>query len=637
MPYGYNGKVLHVDLSTASLTLEEPSDEFYRKYMGGSALNLYYLLKQMPPGVDPLGPENVLALSVSVVTGVPISGQSRMTASAKSPLTGAIGDSQSGGFWPAELKFAGIDAVIITGKSLRPVYLWIHDGQAELRDAGHLWGKHTGDAEQIIKEELGDQKIKVLQIGPAGEKMVRFAALISNCNRANGRTGTGAVMGSKNLKAIAVRGTRKPSVADPDAFKALVRRGTNGLPKSMIAGMGKFGTSAAVGGQQAAGGLPSHNFNSGVFDGWEKIDGTTMYDTLRRGREKGKQQQYGRDTCFGCIVYCKPVVEIKGGPYAVDPMYGGPEYETLAAFGSYCGIDDLAAIAKANEICNRYGMDTISCGATIAWAMELFQSGGLTLEDTGGLELNFGNADAMVKLTGMIANRQGFGDLLAEGSALAAQYLERGEGFLITSKGQEAPAHMPQLKRSLGLIYAVNPFGADHMSSEHDAAYERAYKYYQKRLEILGLVKPQDTLSLSAEKIHFARKTQHLSSLMDSLTVCQFVWGASWHLYGPTEIVQLVQTVTGWNVSFDELLDVGERRLNMMRVFNAREGIQRNRDQLPEKFYQQPLNGGPTDGWRLDKSEFEAALTEYYRQCGWDIESGVPTLETLERLGLEWV
>ncbi len=637
MPHGYSGKILHVDLSSANLRPEEPPAEFYRKYMGGSALNLYYLLKQMPAGVDPLGSENTLALSVGVVTGVPISGQSRMTASAKSPLTGAVGDSQSGGFWPAELKFAGFDAVIITGKSPKPVYLWIHDGQAELRDAGHLWGRNTGDAERIIKEELQDNKIKIVQIGPAGEKTVRFAALISNCNRANGRTGMGAVMGSKNLKAVAVRGTHKPAMADPDAFKALVQQGAKDFPKSMVVGMGKFGTSAAVGGQQAVGGLPGYNFNSGVFDGWEKIDGTTMYDTIRRGCQDGNQQKHGRDTCFGCIVFCKPVVEIKAGPYAVDPIYGGPEYETLAAFGSYCGIDNLAAIARANEICNRYGMDTISCGATIAWAMELFESGGLTPEKTGGLELKFGNADVMVKLTEMIANRDGFGDVLADGSARAAKRLGRGEQFLITSKGQEAPAHMPQLKKSLGLIYAANPFGADHMSCEHDAAYEKAFKYYQQRLEFLGLSKPQAPLSLNAEKITFARKTQHLSGLMDSLTACQFVWGASWHLYGPMEIVKLVKAVTGWDVTFDELLEVGERRLNMLRVFNAREGIHRAADQLPAKFYQRPLAGGPTDGWKLDQSEYDEALTEYYRQCGWEIDDGTPMPETLARLGLDWV
>jgi aldehyde:ferredoxin oxidoreductase len=614
MPYGYHGKILHVNLSSATLTIEESTEEFYRKYMGGSALNLYYLLKEMRPGVDPVGPKNILALSVSVITGTPISGQSRLTASAKSPLTGAIGDSQSGGFWPAELKFAGIDAIIIKGKSPSPVYLWIHDGEAELRDADHLWGKATGDAENAIKEELGDKKIKVLQIGPAGEKLVRFASLINNCNRANGRTGMGAVMGSKNLKAIAVRGAQRPNLANKEAFRKLARQGAKDFPTSMIAVMGQHGTSVGVSGQQALGGLPSYNFTRGVFDNWEKIDATAMFDTIRRGREQGKQQKYGRDTCFGCVVHCKPVVEIKEGRYIVNPTYGGPEYETLAAFGSYCGIDDLAAIAKANETCNRYGMDTISCGATIAWAMEAFESGVLTLGDTDKLALKFGNAATMVKLTEMIGQRQGFGNILAEGSARAAELLGCGAEFLITCKDQEVPAHMPHLKKSLALIYAVNPFGADHMSSEHDSTYESDFEYYKKRLESLGLRKPQAPQSLSKEKITFARKTQYLCSLL----------------------MKLVQAVTGWNVTIDELLTLGERRLNMMRVFNAREGINRNQDKLPAKFHWQPLNGGPTDGWKIDKSEFEAALEDYYRQSGWEIESGIPTRHTLERLGLEW-
>jgi aldehyde:ferredoxin oxidoreductase len=636
MPYGYNGKILHVDLSSATLITESPSQDFYRKYMGGSALNLYYLLKEMAPGVDPLGPDNILALSASVVTGVPISGQSRLTASAKSPLTGAIGDSQGGGFWPAELKFAGFDAIIIKGQSPSPVYLWIHDGKAELREATQLWGQFTGDAEKAIKAELGDQKIKVLQIGPAGEKQVRFACLINNCNRANGRTGMGAVMGSKNLKAVAVRGTQRPALADQNAFKTLVRQGAEGFPASMIASMGKYGTSGAVSGNQSVGGLPSYNFNSGVFDNWEKISGQTMYDTIRRGCEDGQQQKYGRDTCFGCIVHCKPVVEIKKGPYAVSPTYGGPEYETLAAFGSYCGIDDLAAIAKANEICNQYGMDTISCGATIAWAMEAFESGALTSADTGGLELKFGTAAAMVELTEMIGQRRGFGNVLAEGSARAAERLGCGTAFLITSKGQEAPAHMPHFKRSLGLIYAVNPFGADHMSSEHDTVYEDHFKYFKERLESLGLRKPQAPQSLSTEKITFSRKTQYFYSMLDSLNLCQFVHGPSWQLYGPQEIMKLVQVVTGWDATIDELMTLGERRLSMMRVFNAREGISRNQDQLPAKFYHKPLKGGPTDGWKIHQSEFEAALEEYYRQCGWDIESGTPMRATLERLGLDW-
>lgn len=634
---GYNGKILHVDLSNASLIVEEPPEKFYRMYLGGSALNLFYLLTQMPRGVDPLGPPNILALSIGVTTGAPISGQSRMTASAKSPLTGAIGDSQCGGFWPAELKFAGFDGIIIKGQASSPVYLWIHDGEAELRDASHLWGEFTGDAEAIIKRELGDQKVQVLQIGPAGEKKVRFACLINMCNRANGRTGMGAVMGSKNLRAIVVRGKRKPDWADRKALYKLARWGANAFSSSGFAAFGKYGTSRSISRQQAVGGLPSYNFKSGVFDLWEAIDGTTMYDTLLKGREKGDQDRYGRDTCFGCIIRCKRIVEIKEGVHQVDPLYGGPEYETISTFGSYCGVGDLGAIAKANETCNKYGMDTISCGATIAWAMEAYERGILSTGDTGGIDLRFGNATGMVKLTEMIGRREGLGDLLAEGSTRAAQYLRRGAEFLICSKGQEAPAYMPQLKRSLALIYAVNPFGADHQSNEHDYAYEDAFDAYKDRLALLGLNTPQNPQSLTPEKISFIRKTQHLYSLADSLCLCQFVWGPAWQLYGPEHIVAMIQAVTGWKFTLQELLTVGERRLNMMRAFNAREGINRNQDTLPERFFKIPLEGGPTNGWRLDENQFKNAIDEYYVQSGWELKTGTPTRSTLERLTLDWV
>ncbi len=637
MPYGYNGKILHVNLSQRSLTVEEPPEQFYRTYMGGSALNLSYLLKEMPPRVDPLSPENILALSVGVTTGAPISGQSRMTANAKSPLTGAIGDSQCGGYWPAELKFAGFDALIIRGKAPDPVYLWIHNGEAELRDASPLWGKVTGEAERTIRKELGDPKIEVLQIGPAGERRVRFAALMNMSNRANGRTGMGAVMGSKNLKAVAVRGSQKTSLADRDALKELARWGAKAFPKSGVAGLGKYGTANVVSFQQGVGGLPTMNYRSGVFHGWKAIDGTTMYDTILRGCEKGEQDREGRDTCFGCIIRCKRVVEIKEGPYQVDPHYGGPEYETVSTFGSYCGVENLAAIAKANEICNQYGIDTISCGATIAWAMEGFETGMLTSKDTDGIELTFGNAEAMVKVTEMIGKREGIGDLLAEGSARAADRLGRGEEYLITSKGQEAPAHMPQVKRSLALIYATNPFGADHMSSDHDPSYENDFEKYKDRLAPIGLNRPQEPQSLGPEKVRFARKTQHLHSMLDSVNLCQFACGPSWQLYGPEEIVKIVQAVTGWNVTLEELLTVGERRLNMMRAFNAREGITRDQDRLPERFFDEGLNGGPSDGWKVNRAEFEAALDEYYEQSGWDRETGTPTRQTLERLSLGWV
>jgi len=641
MPYGYNGKILHIDLTTGQLTVENPPESFYRKYLGGSALNMYYLLKEMPANADPLGPENILALSVGVTTGAPISGQSRLTATAKSPLTDAIGDAQSGGFFPAELKFAGFDALIIKGKSAKPVYLWINDGQYELRDAGHLWGKITGEVEATLKKELDDDQIEVAQIGPAAEKGVRFASIINMSNRANGRTGMGAVMAAKNLKAIAVRGKagkKKFTVANKQALSELARHGAKIFPESDVTGLGKYGTAETTGAQQATGMLPSYNFNSGVFDGWEAIDGPTMYDTILKGAAEDKQDIRGRDTCYGCTIRCKRVVEITDGPYQVDPLYGGPEYETTSTFGNYCGVDNLPAVAKANEICNKYGMDTISCGATISWAMECFENGKITTADTGGLELNFGNADAMVKITQMIAERRGFGDVLANGSHRAAEMIGRGtDEYLITSHKQEAPAHMPQMKRSLALIYAVNPFGSDHQSSEHDGVYEGEAVAYPERLAELDLTEAQPPLSLGPEKVRFARRTQYLYSLMDSVNVCQFVYGPAWQLYDAGQLREMINHVTGWDVTMDELLTVGERRLNMLRAFNARDGIDREQDTLPKKMFKKALKNGPTAGMKLDQDEFEAGLDEYYRQNDWDVETGVPTRHKLEQLDLAWI
>ncbi len=641
MPNGYNGKILHINLTTGELEVEQPPASFYRKYMGGSALNMYYLLKEMPAGADPLGPDNVLALAVSVTTGAPISGQSRMTATAKSPLTGAIGDAQCGGFFPAEMKFAGFDAFIIKGKAPQPVYLWVNDGHYELREASHLWGKITGEVEAMLKEELGDDHIEIAQAGPAAEKGVLFSAIINMSNRANGRTGMGVVMASKNLKAIAVRGKQGKknfTLANKEGMNDLARYGAKIFPGSDVAGLGKYGTAETTGAQQAVGMLPSYNFNSGVFDEWEKIDGPTMYDTILKGAAEDKQDLRGRDTCYSCTVRCKRVVEITDGPYKVDPHYGGPEYETTSTFGNYCGIGDLAAIAKANEICNRYGVDTISCGATIAWAMECFENGKITTEDTGGLELKFGNAEAMVKMTEMIAKREGFGDILANGSARAAEMIGRGtEEYLVTSHKQETPAHMPQLKRSLALIYAVNPFGADHQSSEHDGSYEGEEVSYPDRLALLGLTEAQPQLSLGPEKVRYARLTQYLYSAMDSVNVCQFVYGPAWQLYGPQELLNMIHYVTGWDVTIDELLAVGERRLNMMRAFNAREGIDRGQDKLPEKMFKKALKGGSTGGIKVDRAQFEAAMDEYFRQNDWDVETGIPTRYKLEELDLAWV
>jgi aldehyde:ferredoxin oxidoreductase len=623
MAYGYHGKILHADLTRASLEIEEPDEGFYRRYMGGSALGTYYLLKNTPAGADPLGPENTLVLSLSVLTGAPVSGQSRMTATAKSPLTGGIGDAQCGGFWPAECKFAGFDAVVITGKADKPVYLWLHDGEAELRDARHLWGKTTGEVEAQIKEELGDLKVEVAQCGPAGEKGVRFAAIINMSNRANGRTGMGAVMGSKNLKAVAVRGKLRPELADRDGLIEIARWGAGNFESSDVYGLGMFGTAEVVRSQQKAGGLPTRNWSSGVFEGWEDIDGKTMYETILKER----------DTCYACTVRCKRVVEVTEGPYQVDPHFGGPEYETLATFGSYCGIDNLEAISYANQLCNQYGMDTISCGATIAWAMDCFEKGIINADDTGGITLRFGDADAMVKMTEMIGQREGFGNILAEGSARAAATLGNGaEELVVTVKKQELPAHMPQVKRSLGLIYAVNPFGADHQSSEHDPSYGD----YPERMAQLDLMDPQPDRVLNTEKVRYALYTQYLYSCLDSINVCQFVYGPAWHLYGPSQMVDMVRAITGWNVSLWELMKVGERRLNLMRAFNAREGLGRDDEVLPKKL-SQALVGGKSDGVLVTEEEVETAKDTYYAMAGWDVASGTPGRPKLEELGLGWV
>jgi aldehyde:ferredoxin oxidoreductase len=623
MPYGYTGNILHVDLTRGSTHIEHPDQAFYRRYIGGSALGMTYLLKQTPPGIDPLSPENVLVLALSVLTGAPVSGQSRMTAVAKSPLTGAVGDSQCGGFFPAELKFAGFDAVVIKGRAAQPVYLWLHNGQAEIRPAEHLWGKVTGEAEALIRDELADPKIEVLQIGPAGEQLVRFAALINMSNRANGRTGMGAVMGSKNLKAVAVRGSAKPQLADRQGVINLARWGAANFGDSDVYGLGLYGTAEVLNSQDKAGGLPTRNWQSGHFEMAGALDGTTMAQSILKER----------DTCYACTVRCKRVVEVTDGGRPVDPHYGGPEYETLATFGSYCGIDDLKAIAYASQLCNMYGMDTISCGATIAWAFDCFEQGKLTLEDTGGLDLSYGNAEAMVRLTEQIARRQGLGDMLAEGSARAAERLGRGSADLVVAvKKQELPAHMPQVKRSLALIYAVNPFGADHQSSEHDPS----YKEYPERMAEIGLTDPQPNKILNEAKVHYALTTQYAYSCLDSANICQFVFGPAWHLYGMGQLAEVARAITGWEVTVEELLMVGERRLNLLRAYNAREGFDRRADVLPKKL-KQALVGGKSDGLFVTDEEVERAKDWYYAAAGWDVASGTPQRAKLEQLELGWV
>ena len=624
---GYAGKILHVDLTSGRLQVETPPQSFYRTYIGGSLMGTYYILKGTQAGVKALSPDNVLTLMVSAPTGAPASGNSRMCANARSPLTDGIGDAQCGGFFPAEMKFAGYDGIVVTGRAEQPVYLWLHDGEAELRAAGQLWGKPTTEVDALLKSELNDARIEVAQCGPAGEKLSKLACIINMGNRANGRTGMGAVMGSKNLKAVVVRGTNKRiPLADSKKINEIARTGAAGIPANgdMIM-LREVGTAGVVSGQHITGTLPTFNYNAGQFASFENLTGETLKDTILKEN----------DTCFACSVRCKRVVETEWLEKAVKAESGGPEYETIGTFGSYCGVDDLKAVSYANMVCNEYGLDTIGAGATIAWAMECYENG-LLSEAQVGFPLKFGDAAAMTRMIDLMAQREGFGDTLADGSRYAADCLGMGQQYLITSKGAEAAAHMPQAKRSLGLIYAVNPYGADHMSHEHDPAIEDgAAQAAMDRMAPYGFDHTLPQYSLGKEKVEYALATQKIYSFLDSACLCQFVWGPAWQLYGPAEAVELMKAVTGWeDFSLQEVLTIGERRLSLMRYFNQREGMDRRQDSLPDKFYQPLTGSGPTAGMTLTHEEIEGAIDTYFDLLGWDRTSGAPAPERLQALGL---
>ncbi len=580
------------------------------------------------------------------ITGAPIAGQSRATVVAKSPITGGVGDSQAGGFWPAELKFAGFDGIVVKGRSAEPVYLWIHQGEAELRPADHLWGKQTLEVESILKEELADDRLQIAQVGPAGEKLVRFAAIMNMATRAHGRTGMGAVMGSKKLKAIVVRGGKKKlPMADPDALRAIMQPSIPAIREDEdVWDLAKHGTLGILEGQNAVGGLPTRNYLSGWmgYDRAAAIGGERLFKEFLRGASEDNQMKLGRETCYSCAVRCKRVVESEWEGREINPLSGGQEYETSSTFGSYCDIDDIMAISYANQLCNQYGVDTIAAGATMAFAINCFEDGLITAQDTGGIELGWGKAPEMIAMLEKTLNREGFGDVLAEGTARAAARIGNGaEDLVIAVKNSDLPAHMPQLKPSLSVIYAVNPFGADHQSSEHDVNYtpelvEDYPEKYGKRAADLDLHDPQPEDVLNEAKVEYALKTQYAYSAMDTANVCQFVFGPGWSLLGMAELAAVVTAVTGEETTAQDLQTYGARRVNLLRAFNAREGITRERDTLPKRLFE-PLQGGPSDGKVVDRARWEAALDTYYEMAGWDPETGNPTRPTLEALELGWV
>lgn len=626
MLYGTTGKILRVDLTNKTTRVETFDEKFYRLYPGGKAIAAYILLRELPRGIEPFDPANQLILANGALTGAPFSTATRFTAAARSPLTRAYGESEAGGFWGPELKMAGWEAIVITGRATNPVYLWIHNDQVEIRDARHLWGREPEDVQTTIRAELGDKLIRVLQIGIGGENLVRYAALTNELRHFNGRNGIGAVMGSKNLRAIAVRGTTRYAdfARDSKAIAALgatLAKRVKEHPQSWD--LQEKGTPGLVDGLNAAGILPTRNFHQGVFENVDKV----------KWAEYEKQLLTARRSCYACAVRCKREVKVDDR-YQVSDAYGGPEYETLDGFGPNCGIDDLQAIAKANELCNRYVLDTISCSSTIAFAMECFEHGLIGLKETGGVDLRFGNADAMLTMIEMIARRQGIGDLLAEGTRRAAEVIG-GDAryFAMQVKGQELPMHDPRGKVGVGIGYAINEAGADHLTAAHDPMIANPDSVGFKGAAPLGIeaVPPRE---ISARKVRNYYLMENWTSAEKVIGICFF---------GPTprsfiqvdELVSALRAATGWDITAQEIMRIGERATNLARAFNVREGFTRQDDALPERLYQ-PLENGALAGVAIPKAEFQDALTQVYRLKGWDPQTTAPTRAKLRELGIEW-
>ena len=612
-------KTLRVNLNNRTTVVEELPDELLRQFLGGRAFGAYIILKEVPANTDPLGPENKLVFATGVLTQSKLSGSSRFSVLAKSPLTDGYGESEAGGWWGPELVAAGLNAIILEGQAETPVYLWIHNGEVEIRDASPIWGMTNKKAHDWLLAEHG--RVRIAQIGPAGENLVRYAHIVNELHHVNGRSGMGAVMGSKKVKAIVVQGTAERQIAKPEAFEALRQWHNHYLTTSFY---GKYfrdhGTSAGLEYQNLMGGLPTHNFRDMVFEQADLINGKVLDEGFIKSR----------GTCYGCSLRCKPVSYVPGDD-SVESALGGPEYETMAALGSLVGVSDMNALVKANAMANDLGLDSISLGGSIAFAMECYEAGLLTEADTDGLQLSFGNANAMLSLIEHIAHRQGFGDLLAEGSLRASQKIGRGaEAFAMQVKGQEMPMHDPRTKISQALAFAVCPTGADHNTSPFDDMYAKKGGYLDNA-KPLGILQPVPERSLDAEKVRLYTYLHLERSLGNSLLLCMFVAPPTTPLT-LTKLADVTRAVTGWDISEWEMMKVGERGLTLARLFNVKHGKTAADDRLPSRMFE-PIKNGRKAGWVVDPQMLQQAIQTYYGMMGWD-EQGIPTRVKLVELGL---
>ncbi|MCQ5336983.1 MAG: aldehyde ferredoxin oxidoreductase family protein [Candidatus Methanomethylicia archaeon] len=607
--FGYKGKILMINLTTKKTSILEITDEFARKYLGGNGFSARLLFDMIDPRIDAFDPTNVISIMTGPFQGTYMPTSGKYHVASKSPLTNGFFDSISGGYMGAEIKYAGYDGILITGRAEKPTYIFIDDDKIEFRSAERLWGRLTSETQEMIKEEIGDPTISVSAIGPAGENLVRYACIITEY-RAAGRGGLGAVMGSKRLKAIAVRGSGTNEVADPEGLENWLKWYNEESKKvpGISSVLPTYGTPSLVSSiNNIFGALGTRNHQTEYFEGWEGLCGETL-----------KKKYWDKDTaCPACPIACSKIFSVKEGKWK-GAISEGPDYETIYSFGSMCGISDVGAVIKADNLCDEYGMDTVSCGVTISFLMECYEKGLIDKNFTGGIELKFGNDDAVIDLIEKTAKRIGIGDLIAEGSLRAARIIGKGsERFAIQVKGLEIPGHSARALRGMALGYAVASRGGSH----HDPRPTGEYAGASDRKAVEG-------------KAAWVIGTMQFTTIGDSMIICHFLERLLGFTLNP-KYAEMINIVTGFNYKFEELVEVAERILDLERAFNVRTGIRRKDDTLPRRFLEEPIPEGPSKGMYTDEQTLNKMLDDFYTLKGWDKRTGIPTKEKLIKIGLE--
>lgn len=623
--FGWTGRLLRVDLGSGNIRVEETPHELLRRFLGGRGLNSYLLFSELKAGVEPLGPENKLFLGTSPITGTGLMSSGRIHVTAKSPLTGILGDSNAGGHFGPELKWAGYDGLILEGAAGGPVYLWVDDDRVELRDASRLWGKTVSETFKGIRTELGDPRVRVAAIGPAGENLVRYASLMTDYGNACGKTGMGSVLGSKRVKAIAVRGTRGFRAADPQTFKALARDLLDRMMKMPgYRVFSRFGTLSYLSVYNRQGRSLARNAQeTGEISYIDRYDPSRLMEHVTRNV-----------ACFGCPIHCKHEFKIRRGPFAGEEGHG-TEFCILSAHGPACGNEDETAVLKINNLCNEYGICGDTSGIVLAAAFEWYQRGIVTLRDTDGLALEWGKTEAQIELLMRIIRREGLGDLLAEGSAIAARKIGKGaERYISHAKGGDVDQVDIRTLKGCALADAVSSRGADPQRGWPSAEFYPMKPEEARRL--FGNERAVDPNGYEG-KASVVNYYASLCTLCDVLGLCKF--SSAWfnNPIGVAEMAGLVTALTGMEMSEEALWETAARVHNLERAYLVREGIRRADDTVHGRMMDEPVSTGPHKGARIDRDNFERMLDEYYDLMGWDRSTGIPKRSTLERMDLKEV